>query len=1326
MKLARIVILVSLAWVVCAAQEDVIPHRQDRPPNKPYSPQESVQHMTVPEGFAVELVASEPEIVNPIAMTFDDRGRVWITESVEYPRKSAGPGRDRVKILEDTDRDGRADKFTVFAEGLNIPTGVAVGYGGVWVLNSPDLLFMTEQDGKEANREVVLTGFGRADTHELPNSLTWGPDGWLYGLNGVFNLSRIRSNNGQEYTFTCALWRVHPRTHEFQVVCEGTSNPYGIAWDSVGSGIVEACHWANDHLFHFVETGYYQRQAGAYPPFTMTIGSITDHGHQKTAYCGIAFLDSDAYPEKYRERIYVGNIHGGCINVDRLERDGSTYLAKGEADFLNANDAWAMPVSVKVGPDGCLYVLDWYDRYHCYQDANRDPDGIDRLKGRLYRVRYKDSRRAPEMNLADESDEVLMRRLSSANLYFRETAQRILTERLGVRSAKFEERIAQLLVRGKLSDLALDEAAPRKARLHALWALIGSGWLDPSFHEKLLTHSDSAFRAWGVRAAGNFGNVAPTVRERVAKLAHDRAPDVQLQVAIAARKIAGMDALPVLLEVLSHCGQDKLIPSIAWPNLHPLLENQSARLTALLIDADSNAIKTEPNSNSAIRNPQLAIHFSPALTQLMPRIVERILSARHPDAKSAAALIERVAVRDAAHAKDCLSAIASRLSDLSESSVAELKRDMQPFLEKLLTRPPSDTLYLSAQLLAARLRLVPLDAASVRGKLISNEEIEAVRLQALDALVAFRDKSLPDSVPQILSSGSTRFAAQVLAALGRLEDPKLADALLAGYARLAPEIQPLAIDLLMQREPWARKLLNAVLDQKLPTSALNANHLRKILESNDREALWAVEKAWGHIREERNPEREKVVAEMGQYLREHLGDPRSGEQVFKKVCAQCHTIYGEGGNVGPDLTANGRASFDQLLSNVFDPSLVIGPAYQVTTVVTKDGRNLTGLVIEDNDQRIGLKMPGEGVEAVPRHNVKYARVSKLSMMPEEIESIVQRKELTDLFAFLAYDKPPGDPQARLIPGAPARLAASLAEVSPANGEKTARLKIDQRPNELRVLARRANRDDWFELLTYVTDPAFRPYLHPVRDASGRIVLTDNRPSDHPWQHGIFTGFHKVNGFNYWKEDEGRQRFVRLLGVHEFPDRVSWRSLTELVDPSGQVILTEEQTITVYPPSPSETAESAKAQRVDGYQIDFDFRLKSLGRDVTFGKFGVGGLAARMPWDQSNPKQTHLNSNGLRGRDCEQKRAKWCDVERPFDGETFGIAILDHPSNPNHPSGWRVDEQGLINPAVSMLGDWSLPAGKERLFRYRILIYQGKATREWLDAELGKYSASREE
>jgi len=554
--------------------------------------------MVVPEGFTVELVAAEPDLVNPVAMTFDERGRIWVTESFEYPRREAGPGRDRVKILEDTDRDGRVDKVTVFADGLNIPSGVAVGAGGVWVAGAPDILFMQDTDGDDVadTSQVVVTGFGRDDTHELPNSLTWGPDGWLYGLNGVFNQSHVR-HQGKEHKFTCALFRIHPRTHEFELFAEGTSNPWGVAWDNEGSAFISAC--VIDHLWHLVETGYYHRQGGPYPPFTWKIDSIVNHKHQKAAYCGIHFFDSDAYPEKYRDKLYMGNIHGNSINCDWLERDGSTYAAQPDPDFLIANDVWFMPVVQKTGPDGCLYVLDWYDRYHCYQDANRDPEGIDRGRGRLYRVRYQDTPRAPDFDLTAESDAQLLERLHSRNVFYRDIAQRLLWERDTPE------------IRAALEKLVLDDTAPRKPRMHGLWALVGTGSLDEQFHLKLLEHEDASLRAWGVRAAGNFHRVGAEIRDQIVAMAADPSADVQLQVAIAARKIEGIEPLPLLLEVLvSSDPDDKLIPHIVWQNLHPLLEDQSAEFLAL---AKQHDLKKTPN-----------------LAKIMPRVTERILAGKTP------------------------------------------------------------------------------------------------------------------------------------------------------------------------------------------------------------------------------------------------------------------------------------------------------------------------------------------------------------------------------------------------------------------------------------------------------------------------------------------------------------------------------------------------------------------------------------------------------------------------------------------------------------------------------------------------------------------------
>jgi putative heme-binding domain-containing protein len=970
----------------------VVPHGQDAMPGLPLSPAEAIKKMTVPEGFSVELVAAEPQIVNPVAMTFDERGRIWISESLEYPRSSAGPGRDRIKVLESTKGDGVYDKITVFAEGLNIPSGIAVGHGGVWVANSPDILFLQDAQGtgKADKREVVVTGFGRSDTHELPNSLTWGPDGWLYGLNGVFNHSHVK-HQGKDLHFTCAMFRIHPRTREFQLFAEGTSNPWGIAWDNEGSAFVSAC--VIDHLWHLTETGYYHRQGGPYPPNTWVLGSIVKHRHQKAAYCGLHFFDSDAYPPEYRERLYMGNIHAGCINADILSRDGSTYSAKPAPDFLTAHDPWFMPVAQKTGPDGCLYVLDWYDRYHCYQDAQRDPEGIDRQRGRLYRIRYRDTPRAGLFDLSRESDDQLIERLHSPNVFFRDIAQRLLCER------------NHPAARSKLERLVLDDQAPRKPRMHALWTLIGTGSLDPPFQLQLLEHKDPGFRAWGVRAAANFQTVSATIRKKIEALARDPSPDVRLQVAVAARKIEGIDPIPVLVAVSASAGDDKLIPGIVWQNLNPLLTERNDQLLHLLAETDA--------------------RVAPGLARIVPRIVDRLTSNRTTDWSAITVLLKHVIdgkQPDDLLARQCFDTMAVKVQtgEIAEGRLMGLRQTLIPLLRQVLDAKSDGPLRLSAAMLAITLG-DPNESLLVRKCFAASMHAEQTRLQALDALIAGGDTGVLTEVATVLADrkrNSTKFRGQVLAALARLSDPKVGEVVLADYPQMEADLQPRAIELLSQRPAWSKQLLEAIGRKMVAANALNVNQVRKLLASKDPEIVKRVKALWGSIREERNPEREKVVAEMRTFLRQNHGDPIAGGRVFKNVCAQCHRIYGEGQDVGPDITANGRSDFDQLLSNVFDPSLVIGAAYQAVTLATTKGQVIVGLVVEDNANRVVLKLQGGKLETIPRGDVDEITVSKVSLMPEGLEKQLKPREIADLFAFLCLDKPPSDPAAKKIPGTP--------------------------------------------------------------------------------------------------------------------------------------------------------------------------------------------------------------------------------------------------------------------------------------------------------------------
>lgn len=1017
-------ILTSALIGMCAGRlsaDERIPHAQDKPPGPSLTPTEAIAKMTVPDGFTVELVAAEPDIINPVAMAIDERGRFWITESFEYPRREAGPGRDRIKVLEDTTGDGHADKVSVFMEGLNIPSGIAVGHGGVWVANAPDILFVQDQDGdgKADHQEVVVTGFGRFDTHELPNSLTWGPDGWLYGLNGVFNRSVVSYSpenpnfrEGQQpWDFTCAMFRIHPRTREFQVFCEGTSNPWGIAFNNEGDAFISAC--VIDHLWHLTETGYYHRQGGPYPPFTWKIESIVSHKHQKAAYCGIHWFDSDAYPEPFRRKLYMGNIHGGCINSDSIERRGSTWHASPEPDLLTANDAWFMPVVQKTGPDGCLYILDWYDRYHCYQDANRDPAGIDRLKGRLYRIRYGETPRVCDQDLSVLSDEELLLRLNSGNGYQRETAQRLLTERLfdadDVRREQLGKRLENVAAEGNADTVSAEY------RLRVLGVLLASRQLSPELYTTLLNSDSELLRSWAVRAAGDELVLAEETAKAIFRMREDPSPQVRLQVVVTAAKQPLIPTIPALVAVLAKADEDPLVPRIVWQNLHPLLESQTSEFVSEVHLAGSLKKETTPDES-----PPAVTALSKPVIDLLPRAADRILSTARPDTTAVADLVTLLLSSETTDepANRCLELLTARIrsgeiaGQALDSLRDRLRETLMSAMKHSLTRIPT----LSVIELAASMNIP--EAVSAASSLSAQSRNETASLRLINALITAGDNSgLIHAESLLYSSRSNDTLRRAVQAIGRIGTTRSTETLIRHLQRLPDEVQPAIVEALTDREESAIALMVLIRDQKVSPSLINANQAHKMLNLKSRPLAELVTQHWGIVRTERDPARLELISRMRNELRTHNGDPLAGREVFKKLCAQCHRIYGEGAEVGPDITRNGRASFEQLLSNVFDPSLVIGAAYQGLTVVTKDGKVVSGLPVEDSPQRVVLKIQGDKLEAIARSEIDEVVPSKLSLMPEGIEKQLKPQELYDLFAFISLDRPPEDSEARLIPGA---------------------------------------------------------------------------------------------------------------------------------------------------------------------------------------------------------------------------------------------------------------------------------------------------------------------
>lgn len=976
------------------AQDDdkpakVIPHNQDGVPNEAYTPAQAIEAMKLPEGFTAELVVGEPDLLNPIAMTFDERGRLWVTESFEYPRREAGPGRDRVKILEDTNGDGTFDSVKIFAEGLNIPSGIAVGYGGVWVANSPDILFMQDTDGDDRadKTEVVVTGFGRDDTHELPNSLTWGPDGYLYGLNGVFNYSTI-VQDGQTHKFTCAMFRIEPTTRQFEVFAEGTSNPWGIAFDDQGEAFVSAC--VIDHLWHITESGYYLRQAGAYPPNTWIIDSIVDHKHFKAAYCGIHYFDSAAYPESYRKKLYMGNIHGGSINVDEIQRHGSTYRGSGNEDILRANDVWFMPVAQKTGPDGCLYVLDWYDRYHCYQDANRDPAGIDRLKGRLYRIRYQDTGRVVNFDLAKNPDLQLVEKLGDANVYVRDIAQRLLSERL--LAGKLSDP-----ARARLMETIQATSSTPDARRHAMWALVGGRGITLENWAELCRHSDPVVQAFAIRAAGNYATLRrdsdfaqpwkSLLEKELAKLATTPlAPTAQVNAIVAARKVLGRDGVDTMLQVAKQTKMDDgLLPRILWQNLLATVQQHPEVGTHLISNAD--------------------FASQPMIADLAPRLAEVLISSE-PLARSLELAAKLGDSETGVQGRQrILQAIERRVLDggLSTEQVQAAFQDESVDLNALQGSPEFDRLLVSA---GAGVD-VPKLASTFRDQTIAINQRRATystlafvardpeNSEALEACLELASETL-------LSGDESELANHVIDQLVRLPHSSVAEMLLKAAIKVKPATRARIIEALTSRAESAKALFKVLGTGPLGLTRdmVNETQIQRLLLMGDTELASLIAEKWGTMQTGQRGLMIDEITRVRRIVHEVPSDFNRGWVVYDRVCGQCHQFAGRGEKVGPSIDSNGRASLTQLLSNMVDPNLVIGTDYQARMVQTTDGRVFSGLVIEDTNERLVLNLQGGKSVTIPRDEIEQEKISPNSLMPEGQTRQMTDQEIADLMSVL--------------------------------------------------------------------------------------------------------------------------------------------------------------------------------------------------------------------------------------------------------------------------------------------------------------------------------------
>ncbi|MCI0333270.1 MAG: DUF1080 domain-containing protein [Planctomycetes bacterium] len=946
--------------------------------------EDAARVMQVPHGFSVTVSAAEPDVKQPIAMAYDDRGRLWVAEAYEYPvRAEDGKGRDRILIFEDTEGDGRFDKRKVFAEKLNLVSGLEVGFGGAWVGAAPYLMFIPDRDGDDlpdGEPEILLDGWAWQDTHETLNTFIWGPDGWLYGCHGVFTHSLVgkpSTPKDQRVPLNAAIWRYHPTRHVFELFAEGTSNPWGIDFDDNGQAFCTAC--VIPHLYYIVQGARYQRQAGShFNPHTFAdIQTIADHRHfvgdnphggngvsgdagGGHAHAGAMIYLGGTWPMEYRGRIFMNNIHGQRLNTDVLKRDGSGFIGSHGPDFLLTGDLASQILNIRYGPDGNAFFIDWYDTNACHHG---NVEGHDRTNGRIYKVSYGDAKAKP-VDVQARSDKELVMMLAAKNDWFVRHARRVLQERAA--AGKLDGG-----TRKQLADLAVRHFEPSR-RLRAMWALHVTGGLPDDVVSKLLRDRDEYVRAWTVQLAldREEPNLETLLPQFLAMAKGDPSPVVRLYLASAMQRAPLADRWRVLRGLVRRSGDagDHNLPLMYWYAAEPLAEVDTER----------------------------ALEFALSCGDTMP-LVREFLLRRIGGLKDNTGLAVLVRELDNSNDENVRLVILKSI----RAGVAGQRRVKPPAEWTATYRKLTESNNKDVRSEATALGVFFGDEAAfdaLRKTLESKNGDPVARHVALQVLLAAKDAGLAATLQSLLDEPELRNAA--ITGLASYDDPATPVKLLALYSSLSPPEKRAALGTLASRVPYGVAMLQSIAKDEIPRSDLPADLVRQLHNLKDDSINELLGKIWGQVRNTA-ADKAELIDQYRQLIEETAKNEHNlqlGRAVFAKTCQQCHVLYGVGANIGPDLTGSNRADVEYLLSNMVDPSALIAHEYRPTVIYTVDGRVITGIVSREDEKSMTIRTATETV-VLPQDELDNRELSETSMMPDD-----QLKQFSDeeFLALVAY------------------------------------------------------------------------------------------------------------------------------------------------------------------------------------------------------------------------------------------------------------------------------------------------------------------------------------
>ncbi len=952
----------------------------------PTPAEESVKQFKLSTGFEIDLVASEPALSQPLFLTWDSRGRMWVVQYRQYqfpaglkivrydqhlravfdkipdPPPHGMSGKDIISVFEDTDGDGHFDSHKDVITGLNIATSVQIGHGGIWVLNPPYLLFYPDANGDDvpdSQPEVHLSGFGLQDTHSVANSLLWGPDGWLYGANGSTTVGSVSSaaTQGVDFQGQC-IWRYHPDSKVFEIYAEGGGNTFSLEIDANGR-VFSGTNGGGSRGFYYPQGSYSSKNWGKHGPLTNAYAfgyfeAMKSKGDDRRFPQAFAIYEGGLFPPSFEGNIIAPNSMQNLVWNSRRMADGSTYRTEDAENLCESPDRWFRPVYAGVGPDGSLFIADWYDTRLSHVSPL---DDWHKESGRVYRVYPAGSSpNYPLGNLAAKPSEALLELFSHTNKWVRQRA------------------VLELGWRGDKTHLSrLIELIEDSQSLEALWAVNLLGELNSERAAKWLLSDNEHIRRWVVRLLGDRHQ---GISELADLASRESSPQVRSQLASSAKRLPAAFGLPIIRALLSHSEdtEDPHLPLLIWwameshadewNSVRDLLADRSVWQQDLFRHAIASRLMQRYATRATVENLE---HCSD-LIQLAP---------------DAAARQQLLVGLTRAFEERTIPTLPPRLTD----ALQEYQRSLgSSGISIGLSQGHESAINEALKIVVDSSQDIGLRASLIRG---------------LGATQSPRAQSV---LLRIAGAGSEPVLQRVaLIALRNFSDDSIAKEIvgrLGSSISAEHELRDTACRTLATRKSWCMALLNEVREWRLRASDIPGDVVQTLRAYEDPQVAALAVQTLGKAVSISSADKLKRMKELQVLLSDTPGHAASGKETFTKKCAVCHKLFGEGNAIGPPLDAYERGNLHFWLIATLDPSAEIREGFQSYAVLTEDGRLVSGMIAAQDTNAVTIRGSDNQLTTIVSDDIAELRALKTSLMPEDVLKDLTDQQLRDLFAYM--------------------------------------------------------------------------------------------------------------------------------------------------------------------------------------------------------------------------------------------------------------------------------------------------------------------------------------